>query len=125
MLSDFEVSATIPASDLERAKKFYAEKLGLRPAEETTAGLVYHCRNSRFLLYPTQFADTAQNTAVGWEVDHIEREVKDMRSRGVKFEDYDMPGLKTVEGIATIGRDKAAWFKDSEGNILALTQRVK
>ena len=125
MLSDFEVSATVPASDLERARKFYAEKLGLRPAEETPAGLFYRCKNSRFLLYQTQFAGTAQNTAVGWEVDQLEREVKDLRSKGVKFEEYDMPGLKTVEGIATIGREKAAWFKDSEGNILALTQRGK
>lgn len=125
MLSDFEVSATVPASDLERARKFYAEKLGLRSAQETPAGLLYQCRNSRFLLYPTKFAGTAQNTAVAWEVDQIEREVKDLRSKGVKFEEYDMPGLKTVDGIAMIGRDKAAWFKDSEGNILALTQRGK
>ena len=125
MVSDFEVFATIPASDLERAKKFYAEKLGLRPVEEVTAGLFYQCRNSRFFMYPTQFAGTAQNTSLAWEVDQIEREVKDMRSRGVKFEEYDMPGLKTVEGIATIGREKAAWFKDSEGNILGLTQRGK
>jgi catechol 2,3-dioxygenase-like lactoylglutathione lyase family enzyme len=125
MLSDFEVTATIPASNMERAKKYYAEKLGFRPIEENEAGVLYQCKNSKFFLYPTQFAGTAKNTAVGWEVDHIEQVVNDMRSKGVEFEEYDMPGLKTIKGIAMIGRDKVAWFKDSEGNILALTQRGK
>ncbi|MDR3574502.1 MAG: VOC family protein [Anaerolineaceae bacterium] len=125
MLSDFEVTATIPVSDLQRARKFYAEKLGLRPVQETPGGLLYQCRNSHFFMYPTSFAGTAQNTAAGWEVDHIEREVNDLRSKGIKFEEYDMPGLKTIEGIATMGKDKGAWFKDSEGNILSLIQRGK
>jgi hypothetical protein len=125
MLSDFEVTATIPASNMERAKKYYAEKLGFRPIEENESGVLYQCKNSKFFLYPTQLAGTAQNTAVGWEVDHIEQVVNDLRSKGVEFEEYDMPGLKTNRGIAMLGRDKAAWFKDSEGNILAVTQRGK
>jgi catechol 2,3-dioxygenase-like lactoylglutathione lyase family enzyme len=125
MLSDFEVTATIPASNMERAKKYYAEKLGFRPIEESEAGVLYQCKNSHFFLYPTQFAGTAKNTAVGWEVDHIEQVVNEMRAKGVEFEEYDMPGLKTNRGIAMLGQDKAAWFRDSEGNILALTQRGK
>lgn len=122
MLSDLEVHAAIPASNLERARQFYTEKLGLRPAMETPAGLVYQCKNSWFLLYPTQFAGKAQHTLMGWETNKIEQEVKDLRARGVAFEEYDLPGLKTVDGIATIGSNKAAWFKDTEGNILGIVQ---
>jgi catechol 2,3-dioxygenase-like lactoylglutathione lyase family enzyme len=125
MLSDFEVTATIPASNMERAKKYYAEKLGFRPVEENESGVLYDCKNSHFFLYPTQFAGTAKNTAMGFEVDQIELVVNDLRSKGVEFEEYDMPGLKTNRGIATFGGDKVAWFKDSEGNILGLTQRGK
>jgi catechol 2,3-dioxygenase-like lactoylglutathione lyase family enzyme len=125
MLSDFEVAATVPASDLARAKKFYMEKLGLRPIRETPGGIMFQCKNSRFFLYPTQFAGTAQNTAISWDVDQIDREVKDLRSRGIKFEEYDMPGLKTVDGIASFDGDKVAWFKDTEGNILAINQPKK
>ncbi len=122
MLSELEIHATIPAANLERAKQFYAEKLGLRSAGETPAGVIYKCKNSWFLLYPTQFAGTAQNTLMGWETEHIEQEVKELRARGVVFEEYDFPGLKTVDGIATTGANKAAWFKDSEGNTLGIVQ---
>ena len=122
MLSDYEVVATIPASNLERAKNFYSEKLGFRIVEDTPAGVLYQSKNSHFFLYPTQFAGTAQNTAVAWEVEQIEKVVKDLRSRGVKFEEYNMAELKTVDGIATMGPSKVAWFKDTEGNTLGITQ---
>ena len=122
MLSDLEFHATIPASDLMRAKQFYTEKLGLRAPEETPGGLVFQCKGSWFLLYPSGGAGTAKNTLGGWSTDNIEREVSDLRSRGVVFEDYDLPGLKTVNGIATMGPNRAAWFKDSEGNILGIVQ---
>jgi catechol 2,3-dioxygenase-like lactoylglutathione lyase family enzyme len=122
MLSKREYHGTIPATDIERAKKFYAEKLGLTPAEETPGGLVYKFQNSWFLLYPTQFAGTAQHTLGGWSVENIEAEVAELRARGLTFEEYDTPQLKTVNGVATIGTNKAAWFRDSEGNILGLIQ---
>ncbi len=125
MLSNLEFHATIPAKDLQRARRFYADKLGFEPAQEAPGGLVYRCKGSWFLLYPTQFAGTAQHTLGGWQTDNIQREVKELRGRGVVFEEYDFPGLKTVDGIASIGEDKAAWFKDSEGNILGIIQMAR
>ena len=122
MLSKRVVHATIPAKDLERAKKFYSEKLGFVPDSENAGGVTYKCKDSQFLLYPTQFAGTAQHTLAGWQTDAIEKEVEELRGRGVKFEEYDFPGLKTVNGIASIGSNKSAWFKDSEGNIIGIVQ---
>lgn len=122
MLNKLEVHATIPASDLERAKKFYLEKLGLTPTEETPGGLIYRCYNSWFLLYPTPNAGTSTHTLMGWTTEDIEQEVAELKARGVGFEKYDTPHLKTVDGIATTGPNRAAWFKDSEGNILGLVQ---
>jgi len=122
MLSKLAIHATIPATDIDRAKKFYSDKLGFAPSSETPGGITYKCKDGWFLLYPTQFAGTAQHTLAGWETDNIEKEVAELRSRGVKFEEYNYPNLKTVNGIATMGPNKAAWFKDSEGNILGITQ---
>jgi catechol 2,3-dioxygenase-like lactoylglutathione lyase family enzyme len=122
MLANLEVHATIPASDLERAKRFYAEKLRFTPASETPGGLIYQCKGSWFLLYPSQGAGTAQHTVAGWATDDIEAEVAELKARGVVFEEYDMPNFKTVNGIATTGPNRAAWFKDSEGNILGIVQ---
>jgi predicted enzyme related to lactoylglutathione lyase len=120
MLANLEFHGTIPAHDLERAKKFYAEKLGFTSPREEPGGLMYQCKDSWFLLYPSQGAGTAQHTLGGWAVDDIEAEVAGLMARGVVFEEYDLPGLKTVNGIATMGLNRAAWFKDSEGNILGL-----
>jgi catechol 2,3-dioxygenase-like lactoylglutathione lyase family enzyme len=126
MLDQYDVSATLPASDIQRAKDWYREKLGFTPEEELPDGSAYYrSGSSRFYLYPTQFAGTAQNTAVGWEVDDIEKVVEELRGRGVVLEEYDFPGLKTVDGIAELeGIERAAWFKDSEGNILSIGQRT-
>jgi catechol 2,3-dioxygenase-like lactoylglutathione lyase family enzyme len=121
MLAELKVAATIPASDLERAKKFYAEKLGLEPAVETLTGIYYRCKDSWFFLYPTPFAGTAQHTLLGWETDDLEGDVERLRSRGVVFEEYNLPDLKTIDGIAEMEGEKAAWFKDSEGNILSIS----
>ena len=122
MLSDLEVHAVVPASDLGRARGFYKDKLGLEPAEERREGLIYQANNSKFLLYESQFAGTAQNTAMNWVVNDLDAEMTDLRSRGVKFEEYDFPGLKTENGVAADEAGRAAWFKDSEGNILALSE---
>ena len=122
MLANLHVHSTIPAGDLQRAKQFYATKLGLDPSEETPGGLVYECRDSWFLLYPSRGAGTAQHTVMGWTTENIESEVADLQARGVVFEEYDLPGLKTVNGIATTPSNRAAWFKDSEGNILGIVQ---
>ena len=123
MLEGFDFTPTIPCADLERAKKFYADKLGLTPKEERMDGTLYVSGSTQFLLYPTQFTG-AQHTLGGFEVKDLEKTMKELRGRGVKFEEYDFPGLKTENGIAKFGEnERGAWFKDSEGNILALAER--
>jgi catechol 2,3-dioxygenase-like lactoylglutathione lyase family enzyme len=122
MLGRFHIRTTIPAGDLDRARRFYAEKLGLQPASEAGDGLVYELPGSSFLLYPTSYAGTAQHTIAEWMVEDLDAVMAEMRSRGAVFEDYDYPTLKTVNGVADIEGQRVAWFKDSEGNILALTE---
>lgn len=124
MLSQLEVASMLPASDLKRARRFYKDMLGLDPAEETEADLTYRTPGgARFGIYETDNAGTAKNTAMCWETPDIDAEMADLRGRGVVFEDYDFPGLKTENGVATMDGEKAAWFTDSEGNILCLSQR--
>lgn len=122
MFSQLEVYPTIPASDLNRARQFYADKLGLTPSQEVEGvGLLYQVGGGTyFLLYETPAAGTAQNTAMSFRSTTLEQDMADLRARGVVFEDYDLPGLKTVNGIAELGSGRGGWFKDSEGNILAI-----
>ena len=123
MIDVTRVAATLPAADLDRARRWYEEKLGLTPTRETPGGLDYEWGSGQFMLYPSQFAGSAQNTALGVDVDDIEAAVVELAGRGVVFEQYDLPGLKTDErGIAEIAGERAAWFKDSEGNILCIDQ---
>jgi catechol 2,3-dioxygenase-like lactoylglutathione lyase family enzyme len=126
MLKDCRCAAMIPASDFDRAKTWY-EKLGFEPVADRTDeyGAEYECADgTRFAVYPSQFAGTGQQTVMGWEVPDIEVEKKELENLGVTFEEYDLPGLKTENGIAGLGDWKGAWFKDSEGNILAISQRA-
>jgi catechol 2,3-dioxygenase-like lactoylglutathione lyase family enzyme len=126
MLKNLKVYAIAPAKDLARAKAFYKEKLDLEPAAEFDGGAMYVCAGgTQLLVYETTFAGTAENTAMGWETDDIEAEVAALKARGVVFEEYDMVGIKTVNSIADTGGERAAWFKDSEGNILAISQSGK
>jgi catechol 2,3-dioxygenase-like lactoylglutathione lyase family enzyme len=123
-LSTRPIRPTLPASDIERAKAWYKDMLGLSPSEESPAGVEYECGGGTgFGLYPSQFAGTAQNTAAEFDVEDIEEAVADLRERGVTFEEYDFPGLQTQDGIAQLGAFRGAWFKDSEGNIIAITSR--
>jgi catechol 2,3-dioxygenase-like lactoylglutathione lyase family enzyme len=123
VLSDFDFWPTLPAADIQRAQTFYREKLGLTPVKVTKEWLTYRTGGSVFQIYPTQFAGIAQHTLGGFVVDDIERVVGELRDGGVAFEEYDLPGLKTVNGIADLsGVERAAWFKDSEGNILSISQ---
>jgi catechol 2,3-dioxygenase-like lactoylglutathione lyase family enzyme len=124
MLSDHPVHPTLPASDLDRANKFYAEKLGLTPDSETPAGLFYRAGTTRFLLFPSGGSASGTHTQMGWTVDDIEAEVSTLKARGLVFEEYDYPSLKTVNGIADRGDVKSAWFKDSEGNLHGIVQFV-
>ncbi len=122
MLDQFNIGVTLPAADFERAKAWYRDKLGFTPVKEWPAGARYRSGSSFFDIYPTSQAGTAKNTAAGWDVEDLEATVEGLRSRGVVFEEYDFPGLKTVNGIADIDGERAAWFTDSEGNILSISQ---
>jgi catechol 2,3-dioxygenase-like lactoylglutathione lyase family enzyme len=113
---------TLPVEDLARARAFYAEKLGLRPTQEFEGALFYEGEGSSgFLLFPSE-ARPSGHTQMALFVKDIVYMVAKLKSRGVRFEEYDFPGLKTNHGIADLGYEKAAWFRDSEGNLLALGQ---
>ena len=125
MLQNAPMYSYIPAKDVVRARQFYEEKLGFKPKELIAGGVVYEFANgTACFLYPTPNAGTSQASQAFWQVDDVEREVAELKARGVTFEEYDMPGMKTVNGIATAGGAKAAWFKDTEGNILAIVQDI-
>jgi catechol 2,3-dioxygenase-like lactoylglutathione lyase family enzyme len=114
------VAATIPASDLGRARKFYEETLGLTLLEETPAGIFYQAGPGQVFLYESQYAGTNQATTVTFEVSDLDAAVAELRDRGATFEEYDIPGVKTVNGIAELGPYRSAWVKDTEGNILSI-----
>ena len=120
MPADWTFSATIPAKDIDSTRKFYEGVLGLQIVQETPAGISYRTGDSTLSLYPTQFAGTAQHTLGGFVVKDLEAAMAELRERGVTFEEYDMPGLKTVNGIAELEGERGSWFKDPEGNILSL-----
>jgi catechol 2,3-dioxygenase-like lactoylglutathione lyase family enzyme len=125
MLQDFPMYAYIPARDLARARQFYETKLGLRPKEERNGGVVYlFGQGTACFLYPTPNAGTSQASQAFWSVEDVDGLMRALKARGVKFEDYDIPGEKSPEGAITASGAKAAWFKDSEGNIMALIEEV-
>ena len=126
MLTDYPIHATAAASDLERARRWHEERLGLVPEREDAGGLWYRFAADTWLyLYATSSAGTAKNTIAGWTVKDIEAVMADLRARGVVFEDYDFGELKTIDGLADFGMAKAAWFKDSEGNTYELSEVVE
>jgi catechol 2,3-dioxygenase-like lactoylglutathione lyase family enzyme len=130
MLKEGRTATRLPAQDLERARAFYSEKLGLDPVEERPGGLRYECASGEFALFASAGGPSGDHTQMGWEVDDIEATVAQLRSRGVVFEEYDLPGFKTVDGIANIDGnypskgtgERGAWFRDSEGNMLGIGQ---
>lgn len=122
MPAEWTFSATIPAKDLEGTRKFYEGVLGLEVVTESPAGVTYRSGDSVLNLYPTEFAGTAKHTLGGFVVKDLDASMADLRAKGVKFEEYDMPGLKTVNGVAELGGEKGAWFKDPEGNILSILE---
>ena len=126
MLQKSPMYAYIPAKDMKRARQFYEQKLGFRPKQEIAGGVVYQFGDqTSCFMYPTPNAGTSLASQAFWQVDDVEREVAELKAKGVKFEEYDMPGMKTDNGIATAGGAKSAWFKDTEGNILAIIQDVR
>jgi predicted enzyme related to lactoylglutathione lyase len=125
MLKNYPIVPYLPATDVARARRFYEEKVGLTPREEVAGGVVYECGSGSWIfLYQSAGAGTSEASQAFWQVQDVEREVRELKSRGVTFIDYDLPGLKTVDGIATMDGTRGAWFKDTEGNILALIQTL-
>ncbi len=123
MLGDLDVTAVIAVKNMEEAKKFYEGKLGLVAAEPDPSGVYYKCGNCKLLVYESQFAGTNQATGAGWRTDDLASVVAELKSKGVTFEHYDMPGV-TRDGDIHSWNDesKTVWFKDPDGNILAIDE---
>ena len=130
-LADAAVSARLPAQDLGRARRFYAGKLGLEPAEERPGGLRYQCRAGTFSIFQSAGQPSGAHTQMAWQVGNLDAVVAGLRQRGLVFEDVDTRGLRTINGIAEVtgnypsaggSGERAAWFRDSEGNLLGIGQ---
>jgi predicted enzyme related to lactoylglutathione lyase len=123
MLKDAPIVPYIPAADVPRARRFYEDKVGLIAREAVAGGVVYECGGGSWVfLYPSGGAGTSQASQAFWQVEDIEAEVAALVSRGVVFEDYQTEYITTVNHIATFETGRAAWFKDTEGNIMAIIQ---
>jgi catechol 2,3-dioxygenase-like lactoylglutathione lyase family enzyme len=133
MLENGHVASRLPVQDMQRARAFYADKLGLEPVEERPGGLLYRCASGEFALFESTGASPGTSTQMGWMVDDVVATVAELRSRGVAFEQVDVPGLTTVDDIAEVAGnypsrgsgEKAAWFRDSEGNMLGIGQPIR
>jgi len=122
MDKDTKVTAMIPAHDVERAVKWYADKLGFKPDSQDEYGAVYQFNGVRAFLYMSDYAGTAGHTVLSFDSDDLAADMDTMRKRGVEFIDYDLPGLKTDNGVASFGPMRNSWARDSEGNILGFVQ---
>jgi catechol 2,3-dioxygenase-like lactoylglutathione lyase family enzyme len=133
MLENSNVATRLPAKDLQRARRFYAEKLGLEPVEERPGGLLYRCGDGKFALFESAGVSSGTHTQMGWEVEDIAAVVAELKRRGVVFEELDVPGLRTVNSIADVkgnypsvgNGERGAWFRDSEGNLLGIGQPIR
>jgi catechol 2,3-dioxygenase-like lactoylglutathione lyase family enzyme/ketosteroid isomerase-like protein len=134
MLGNSKVAARLPAQNLDRARAFYAEKLGLEPSDERPGGLLYRVASGEFAVFASAGGPSGDHTQMGFEVDDIEAVVAALQGRGVVFEEYDIPGMTTHGALADIdgnypsknaSGERAAWFRDSEGNLLGLAQLMR
>jgi catechol 2,3-dioxygenase-like lactoylglutathione lyase family enzyme len=125
MLKDKAIAATLAVSDLNRARGFYEQTLGLEPFDENPGAITYRVGPSFLLVYPSDYAGTNQATGATWAVgDDFETVVEDLRKKGVTFEQYDLPDTTREGDIHVMGDMRAAWFKDPDGNILSLTNQA-
>ncbi len=122
MLSSFPLRFTIPVNDVERARAFYEQALGFSAGQHGAGGILYPSADGYFALVKTPAPAQVNHSIMTWLVPDITASVAGLKANGIAFEEYDFPGLKTVNSIATLGPDQVAWFKDSEGNLLALAQ---
>jgi catechol 2,3-dioxygenase-like lactoylglutathione lyase family enzyme len=124
-LTNYRVGAAVAVSDMDRARSFYEDKLGLTThGDDPDGGRTYECgENTALHVFPSSGASPSGATAAGWTVDDLEQIVDELTANGVAFEHYDGGGITTDErGIASFGEDKGAWFKDPDGNLLALVK---
>ncbi|GAA3202869.1 MULTISPECIES: VOC family protein [Streptomyces] len=133
VLAGARVATRLPAQDLDRARRFYAERLGLEPVDERPGGLLYRCAGADFVVFRSTGTSPGTFTQMAFEVDDIERVVAELKRRGVVFEDVDVPGFRTRDGIAEVEGnypskgargERGAWFRDSEGNLLGVGEPV-
>ncbi len=125
MQNPLSIYTVLPVKDLARARAFYRDKLGLEATLEKPGMLAYSGPSGYiFQLYETPTVGTAQNTQMGWSSSELDADVAELRQRGVVFEEYDLPGLKTENGIAFVGTERSAWFKDTEGNTICISQTI-
>jgi catechol 2,3-dioxygenase-like lactoylglutathione lyase family enzyme len=122
MFENASCFAVLPASDLARARSFWHDTFGIDPVDDgfEEGAEMFEIAGTRVLIYETQFAGTAQNTALGIDSDDFDRDMADLKAKGVEFNEYDLPGVTTVDGVVEMGGMRTAWFNDSEGNIIAL-----
>jgi catechol 2,3-dioxygenase-like lactoylglutathione lyase family enzyme len=125
------VATRLPARDLERARRFYSEVLGLDPVDERPGGLLYRCGGTEFALFASAGVSPGTFTQMGWVVEDLDEIMAELRARGVEFEEVDVPGLRTKDGVAEVAGhypskgfrgERGAWFRDSEGNLLGIGQ---
>ena len=122
MLTNAPAAAVLPVSDMERAVEFYTQTLGLKPKGSMEGGVMLEAGMGTMVFIYVRPGVKVEHTQLGFSVDDLEAEVAELRGKGVEFEDYDMPGLTTEDGISTMGNSKSAWFKDPDGNIIAVNQ---
>ncbi|MFD0851731.1 VOC family protein [Actinomadura adrarensis] len=134
LLAGASVTTRLPAQDLERARRFYAEKLGLEPVETRPGGLRYECASGGFAVFQSMGRASGDHTQMAWKVDDLDAVIAELRRRGVEFEEYDVPGLRTVGGIVEVEGnypseggvgERGAWFRDSEGNLHGIGQTIR
>ena len=120
-----QITVMLPVRDLARARDFYERALSLPAGEERSDGkVIYHCGGTEIALFPKTEGTKAEHTALSFRVDDIRSVIEQLKGRGVVFSEYDLPGLKTVDHICVLGSERAAWFNDSEGNILCLHEDI-
>ena len=125
VLKGTQITCMLPVKDLERARRFYGEQLGLEAVGAKPDGkYVYRCGGTELALFPKPGGTKAEHTAVSFQVKDIVAAIRALEAKGVVFADYDLPGFKTVEHICVLGSEKAAWFQDPEGNILCLHEDI-
>ena len=122
MIADKKTYATLPVSDLERARRFYRDVLGMREDIVTDGGVMYGSGGTQFFVFPSRYRASG-HTQMSWQVGNIKHEVAELKGKGIKFEEFDLPGIKTIDGIIQSGPNVwTAWFKDPDGNLLGVTQ---